>query len=319
MRIKNWAIGLLMVFFGLISTGCASNTSVQTQTTAISQVIAFGDSYTDNGASQKISQAIANLPNKPADAVLLPADPVLELYWGGRWTDGPTAVEVLADGLHAKLTDYAVGGAKSGTDNYYEWINKVQDTGVLGQIKEFEKDLKGKKADTDALYFIFIGANDYFQHTDNQLPGSITALANQTVQNIDTAVTELAKIGAHHFMVVNSTDLAVVPWEIANNLTKEAHEFSDSVNQDLVKDIPSLAEKLQVKILLFDHTAISNKIRANPNTYGLKEINLPYELTYPKVKKSDGNPDEYYFWDEWHPTRVVHRIVGNEMLQQLKN
>ena len=25
------------------------------------------------------------------------------------------------------------------------------------------------------------------------------------------------------------------------------------------------------------------------------------------------DPDEYYFWDEYHPTRRVHEIIGEDM------
>ncbi|MGB3654211.1 MAG: hypothetical protein WBA41_23795, partial [Rivularia sp. (in: cyanobacteria)] len=95
---------------------------------SISQIYAYGDSYSDNGASFEIStQAVnAGVP----DSFILPAEPALELYDSeGRWTNGSTAVEVLSDQLGVGLTDYAVGGAKSGDGNYYSWLDSFQNTG----------------------------------------------------------------------------------------------------------------------------------------------------------------------------------------------
>ncbi len=316
---KNLFFGFMIISIAVIFTGCDRNTIPTANALKISKVIAFGDSYTDNGASMKISRKIMALPNKPADAYLLPADPTSNLYWEGHWSNGPTAVEVLAEGLQVELENYAVGGAKSGNDNYYEWINKVENTGALGQIEVFKSELNGKKADSKALYFIFISANDYFQYMDYGLPGTISDLADRAVSNIYTAVSKLVSIGAKQFMIVNSTDLSIVPWEVANNRTQKAKQFTEEVNQGLVENMPSFEKEVNADILLFDHTAVSAKIRSNPGQFGLKELNKPFELTYPEIKISAGNPDEHYFWDEWHPTKVVHRVVGEEMLNSLQN
>jgi len=311
-----WLMTFIFVLLSFSVTGYAEKLTTEQK---VSQVIAFGDSLTDNGASLKISQDIMKMSNKPSDATLLPADPAAKLYWNGRWSNGPTAVEVLAKALKVNLTDYAVGGAKSGKDNYYDWINKEEDTGVLGQIGEFETSLNGKKADSNALYFIFISANDYFQYMDYQQSGTIDTLDKKTVDNIALAITELSKTGANHFMIVCSIDLSLEPWEVTNGRTKQAKEYTEDLNKDLTANVPALAKKLNVDILLFNPTVISNKIRANPNYYGLKELNKPFEHTYPTVIAGQGNPDEYYFWDEWHPTSAVHKIFGEEMLKEIQN
>lgn len=312
---------LFIISFSLCGYGSSTtSTSALKSNSQISHIYAFGDSYSDNGGgSLKVSKEIMNLPKPIAGASVLPSDPKKSnLYWNGRWSDGPTAVEDLAADLHVKLTDYAVGGAKSGKDNYYDWINKYKATGVLGQIDAFKSILAGGKADQKALYFIFVSANDYFQHMDFTLPGTIKGLSKQTVQNIQTAVKELSGLGAKKFMVVNSTDLSVVPWEVTNSQTVKAAEYTKDVNSMLPEDLKSLKTTLNVKIILFDHTIVSKMIRSNPAKYGLKEINKSFERTYPKIVAGKGNPDQYYFWDEWHPTRIVHKIVGDEMAKKIK-
>ena len=59
------------------------------------------------------------------------------------------------------------------------------------------------------------------------LPGTIKELSKQTVQNIQTAVKELSGLGAKKFMVVNSTDLSVVPWEVTNSQPVKAKEYTN--------------------------------------------------------------------------------------------
>ncbi|MBN0084957.1 cholinesterase ChoE, partial [Pseudomonas aeruginosa] len=87
-----------------------------------------------------------------------------EVYWQGRWSNGPTAVEVLARQLGAQLADHAVGGAKSGADNYYGWMSAYRHTGLAGQVDAYLATLDGKPADGQALHFIFVSANDFFEH-----------------------------------------------------------------------------------------------------------------------------------------------------------
>ena len=83
--------------------------------------------------------------------------------WEGRWSNGPVAVDVLADRLKVGLTDYAVVGAMSG---YGDYLSEMSDLDLLrirvslGQIDKYETELDGKKADPGSLHFIEIGLVD---------------------------------------------------------------------------------------------------------------------------------------------------------------
>ncbi|RMS50744.1 hypothetical protein ALP65_00945 [Pseudomonas aeruginosa] len=54
-------------------------------------------------------------------------------------------------------------------------------------------------------------------------------------------------------------------------------------------------------------------MRRNPARYGLVELDAPCQPTQPSVRPACANPDQYYFWDEWHPTRRVHQLAGEAM------
>ncbi len=294
------------------SSNIAEFEFITTGNESISQIYAFGDSYSDEGLSLEISTAAveAGVP----DSFILPADPELELYdEEGRWTNGLTAVEVLAKNLDVDLTNYAVGGAKSGDGNYYSWLDSFQNTGVSGQVEQFSADLAGQPADPDALYFIFASANDFFEFSDFGLPGTIEDLANQTVDNIKQKISNIAALGAEEFFIVNSSDLGILPGTIEFEQAEDAALFTEEVNSLLPQELVTLEEELGVDIVLYDHEAISDEIRANPEEYGLTNIDDPYQPVFP-VETPSGNPAEYYFWDEYHPTAQVHQIIGEDMV-----
>ncbi|MBM9615879.1 SGNH/GDSL hydrolase family protein [Desulfobulbus rhabdoformis] len=305
---------LIPIFLSLVLTGCVEVTANKAglkKIGPVTQIFAFGDSYSDSGASFRLTQKMVN--KKLEDATILPGD----LYWKNRWTNGPTAVEVLAKHLRVPLTNYAVGGAKSGNGNYYHWMDPYEDTGVLGQIEKFHVELQGRGANPGALFFIFISANDYFEHIDYNLPGTASDLADTAVANICTAVAQLARLGAQHFMIVNSTDLSKLPVVTEPEQKALAQEFQTHFNSELLPAAESLQKHLDIKITLFDHIALSNKIWSNPQKYGLRNLSTPCQPVYPAVKPVCQSPDTHYYWDEWHPTRRVHQIAGKAMAATL--
>lgn len=274
---------------------------------------AFGDSYSDNGAGENFTRKLAT--QKVKDAQELPGS----LYWKGRWSNGPTAVENLAHALKIPLTDYGVGGAKSGNGNYYAWMEPYRNTGLFGQIDDYLKAVKAHKADPNSLYFIFISANDFFEWADFSHPESIDALSQKSIANIQKATEMLIAAGAKHMMVVGTTDLSHVPAVVQSNQINYATEYLQTLEQKLPILIAKLARSHRVTISYFDHVAFSNKLRAAPDVAGLKDLDTPCQATYPAVKPVCENPDAHYYWDEWHPTRKIHALAGEAMFEALKN
>lgn len=273
---------------------------------------AFGDSYSDHGAGETFTRTLAE--QKLENAQELPGP----LYWKGRWSNGPTAVERLAEALKIPLTDYAIGGAKSGNGNYYAWMETSRDTGVFGQIADHLNAAKTHKADPNALYFIFISANDFFEWADFSHPESIDVLSHNSVANIQKATETLIAAGAKHLMVVGTTDLSHVPAVVQSNQVKNAMKFQQVLEQQLPGGLTDLAKAHQVNISYFDHLAFSNTLRATPGVEGLTDLDSPCQVTYPEVRPACANPDAHYYWDEWHPTRKVHALAAEAMLETLK-
>ena len=276
----------------------------------ISQVYAFGDSYSDNGLSREISTDAVNAG--VPDSVILPADPELGLYDPeGRWTNGLTSVEVLSQNLDVDLTNYAVGGATSGDGNFFSWLDSFQNTGLPGQVEQFSADLVEQPADPNALYFIYVSANDFFEDSAFDLPTTESEVATQTVANIKQQIEKLSALGAEKFFVANSSDLGILPSIVEAGAVENADLFTNEFNELLPQELSALESELSVDLVLYDHKEISDEIRENPLDYGLNNLNDPYQPLL--FTDTDLNPDEYYFWDDNHPTRRVHEIIGEDM------
>lgn len=228
---------------------------------SISRIYAFGDSYSDSGAALRITTAAVKA-EVPGAFVF----PRLDVYDSdGRWTNNPglTSVEILAKQENLPLTNYAVGGAKSGNGNLSTWLDRYQNTGLFGQIEQYKIEVN-RRADPEALHFIFISINDLSESFFYNQTGSVDTLADDAVNNIGSGISQLALLGAEQFFVVNSPDLAALP--LFEQYSQQATKFRDVINQSLPGQIDTLNQQLGVEVALYDHVAISNKIRSTPNT-----------------------------------------------------
>lgn len=68
---------------------------------------------------------------------------------------------------------------------------------------------------------------------DYNLEGDIVDLADNVVDNIETAVEKLANAGAENFFISNSVDLRNVPYEISENRLEAAEVFTLRINEKL--------------------------------------------------------------------------------------
>ena len=173
-----------------------TNTSLPPTSTPaplFTQIYAFGDDFSDTGNGNKAYKAAFDQGHIEAWII----KNIDTAYWEGRASNGPLAVEILADRLNADLTNYAVWGAESGECPEGD-VEVLNDGCLLQQIDKFEAELSGGKADPKALYYIVIGTGDFFWKWEEGgfLFGDVVPnLADQVVDNIITAVTRLAKLG----------------------------------------------------------------------------------------------------------------------------
>jgi cholinesterase len=304
-------INVLFLLVCILLAGCTSD--------RISQVVAFGDQYSDIGNTKRIGiQAYANGENKD-----ILTESFMNWYktnhWEGRLSNGPLAVEVLSERLGVELKDYAVGGAKSGNGNADDyWLEGLKNTGILTQVDQYTGDLNGEKADPKALYFLQASTNDFFGDQYTYDEKAINERADQAVANLVTAVTNLAKLGARRFMVGKSADLTRVPLMHMAGVVAEATSFQTLFNAKLITEMTKLEQQLNIKIDLFDYTAAYDRIWSNPDQYGfvnLVDNCLATDEAYNATICE--SPDTYFWWDPYSLTRRAHQVIGEAMADQL--
>jgi phospholipase/lecithinase/hemolysin len=279
-----------------------------------SSLYTFGDSLSDIGDNPAAAMSIFKSLGGNCDP-FHPCSPIGP-YDNGRFTNGPVATEYLAAALfpggvtEAKFHSYAVGGATSGIGNYGDGGSAMEEggggifplPGMQGELKVFRDDLDdaGGKADSNALYFVWGGANDYLTGDDPKL----------AAQNIAGYVNELAGVGATHFLVPNIGDLGRTPSAITGNDVTNAHNFSLAFNTELTTQLGSVSSHFPgIDIVQFDTYSFLNNIIQNPGSFGFTDVQdscLGGSLGLSPC----GDPGSFLFWDSFHPTTKADSFLG---------
>jgi phospholipase/lecithinase/hemolysin len=281
----------------LLSADPLSNTLPVPQ---FDHLYAFGESMSDNGN-------FFNITGQPVAP-----------YAGGRFSNGPVWVEYLANdlGLGAdQLTDLAVSGAGSGSNNVYitDPASPLYSSGLLSQVNNFTAE--HPSADPNALYTVWAGINDYARNP---------ADPNQVVANISTAVSDLAAAGARNILVVNLPDLGTLPG--IRNLgarTPQLSALSAKHDAALSTALRTLSQQLTgVNIMPLDVHSLFQQMLADPRTYGFTDVtdsalgNTVYTHEPPSTTSDVWmtNPSAMLFWDSIHPTTAGHQFIADDAL-----
>lgn len=239
----------------------------------------FGDSLSDNGNLYALTGGA--IPPAP--------------YWNGRFSDGPVAVEVLAQGLglgSGAFHDFAIGGAKTGSASAID---------MGPQLATYLAALGGASADADALYVVWGGAND--------LRGGGASALLPAVQNLADIVGALYAAGARHFLLPNMPDLGLTPEGLTSGNALGATALSEAFNGVLAGAYAALAGALDdEQFFFFDAMALQRAIVGDPSAFGFGNVSAGC-LTSPGC-----NADEFLYWDSIHPTAAAHAILGAAML-----
>jgi len=287
-------------------------TPTNTPIAGFAQIVAFGDGTSDTGACYKFWQeSVAQGATNPEELKNWDAN------WENRLTNGPVAVEVLAERLKVDLKNYSVCAALTGQENYNFDMPVLKNTGLLGQIDKFEAELNGQKADPGALYSIEIGSTDVYQAINPDLNDKpMETKADEAIANITTAITRLAKLGAKQIMVWNSAELMPkIPLAVALDFTSQAEVFQNRMDSKLPGELENLAKQLGIKIIPFDFKALETQIRSDPAKYGL--TNLTDGCVDPSSGKVCQAPNEYYYWDDVSLSARANQIIAEAMAGQL--
>ncbi len=272
----------------LITFAMAANAQAQ----SISQVVVLGDSLSDNGNLY----SLIGRPGAP--------------YWQGRISNGPVAVEYLAQNLGVPLKDFAVAGATTGVGNIVDGgtVDALGFISLPGITTVLESALLGGQfpIDSNALYLVWGGANDllYFATT----PAAAGVAINKAVTKLVTIVGALQSLGATHIAVVNMPDLGKSPSILAKGPEVSAYftQVSIAFNQTLQSNLP-------LGVHYVDSFSLLSYIAGNAEEYGFVNTTEPC-FTGTSLCT---DPDKYLYFDSLHPTTAGHKLIGNGLYQSV--
>ncbi len=263
-----------------------------------SSLVVFGDSLSDNG---NFYQATGGALPQAAD------------YSGGRFSNGPVAVEYLAQGLGVGLQDYAYGGAESGFFNgpavAMGMPADLQKTGVLSQIAFFQAGLGAAGADANALYFVWAGSNDFEFH------GFSPEVGQAAIQNLSSSVLTLYGLGARSFLLPGLPDMGVIPRGLASGASALLSQFSLGFNQQLTGAIDQLRALPNVQITYFDTMNAQHALMDRASEFGISNVgDACFSGFVGEAGSTCADPAAYMYWDRIHPSAVTHQFLGQGML-----
>ena len=253
-------------------------------------IYVFGDSLSDDGNLYKADGG--NYPQSPP-------------YFNGRFSNGQLWVEYLATDLGLtpnSSTNFAFGGSSSGLGNAV--LPSLPVPGLLGQVNGFTSSLQAtnQKADPNALYVVWAGADDY-------LFGGVTDVT-KPVNNLSTAITSLATAGAKNIMVVNLANLGTLPATRGDSqISSGLSTLTSAHNSGLAATLDGLSQKLSpdTKIIPLDVNSLFDRAIANPGEFGFTNVTDSCLVNNAVCD----NPNNFLFWDGYHPTTAGHELVAD--------
>lgn len=254
------------------------------QAAPVSQVVSFGDSNADAGIGAALSLSVFTGNATPTVGSV-----------GGRFSNGPVAVEDVANDLRVSLASYGVGGATTGAYAFGVIPS------LLTQIPLYQASLPTQRLDPDALYVITAGSNDLFGLTA-AVPATVV---NTGVNNIKSAVTTLSNAGARTIIVVNRT--------VRPNPDSVDNANGIVLNTAVQTSVAQLDTSLPGRVLYLDAYGISSALQSNPSAYGLtggsaRCIDNPACIADPA-----GVGSTYVRFDSAHLALAANAIIAQEM------
>jgi phospholipase/lecithinase/hemolysin len=307
----------------------------------IDKIIVFGDSLSDNGnifsLTSKAHKVFSSVP-------IIPKNPP---YFQGRFSNGPVWVDDLAAGLNVPLVDYAYGGAWA--EPLHD-SRLVVPFGLGLQVSYYLVMSVADFHKANHLYIIWAGGNDYVSgredvdyattNTVSSIEAQIDWLVYYGARNIIvmnlpdlSLVPEVATKGPD--AMENVTQLVKAHnLKLSQMLTDQQtrHPEAKIIYGDITvsfNDAYYNHDKYNIKNVStpcysggYSLRAMIRDRQATREFAAAKEQNIDIENTpslrvaYATARMADSGidacdtPDEFMFWDQIHPTRVMHQFMA---------
>jgi len=276
---------------------------------AIDNIVAFGDSLSDNGNGTY--------------RFLNGSRPSINGYWNGRWSDGLVWAEYLANQWNATLDDRAYGSSTSDNDFVPGFVQNVDNTnysipGLAQQVDQFIQENNIQAMANRTLFTLWSGHNDFLTTVDNGSFSDVLSVLGSDfrktlAKGIANNAQRLIDAGAQNVVVLQLAPVSETPSAQDYNfvLKSALKEIIKETNEDLADEMKKVSGAL-----LFRTTKAFNEIIDNPDRYNITVTdracleNYADYTSYPFNNNATAvvceEPNKALFWDYVHPTTVGH-------------
>ena len=284
-----------------------------------SQTVFFGDSLTDSGFYRPLLVA-----QNPAAAIL------------GRFTTNPGLVwaEYIADfyGTNATPafgltptgvvnltgTNFGAGGARIALQPGFPPSGPTQLAPSLTQQVAAYLARNGGKADPNALYTVWGGANDlFFTLQGLTTQAQFLTAATQQVGLVQT----LRNAGAQYILVPTLPDVGKSPFGLSQGAAGSAGitGLSNAYNNALFSGLAQAG----LHVIPLNTFALLTEVTTTPSAFGFTNTTSPACGATSALVCAPGNyppgaPDTFVFADGVHPTTSAHKILGDYAISMLE-
>jgi len=273
-------------------------------------MVAFGASVTDTGNSCNLVPNTYCPPSPP--------------YASGKNSNGALWIETVAGTLGAS----AKGSRFGGTNFTYAGARTGPVAGgatqlVPNMLAQMQQYLLSANFQSSPRTLFVIDAITFGNDVTDALalagsnPNAPVTILTNAVTNIVTMLNTLYASGAREIVILNSTNLGLAPkvTRLGPVAVATATQLSATFNGALSQQIAGFkAIASGVNIYTVDIFALANQAAANPGSLGLTNGTAPCfndTVTPPTVCT---NPDQYFYWDDYHPTAAAHKQLAQRVL-----
>jgi phospholipase/lecithinase/hemolysin len=268
----------------------------------IARIVAFGDSYADDGNIFELFGATPPL-----------------LYPRGRFSDGTNFVDTMGELLRVPIANYALGGAVTGEgrDNRPAGFDPQTRAFLAGGGPAAFPRSSGRFAPSD-LVVVSIGGNDArrYEKSFGTAPGArqikaaiaaAPAAADRSVANATRGLRALVGAGARNILFLGG-DVGRIPEVKGTPLAPIGSAFSARYNQGMRAELARLSARY------LDLDRLGDRVEADPAAFGLASAGA-----CPRACLTDSAMAKRYLFyvDKLHFTSAGFAIIGREAVAQL--
>ncbi|CAI2176821.1 6751_t:CDS:2 [Funneliformis geosporum] len=287
-------MNLICVFIVILFISFTLTKGAPVNKTSFDKFIVFGDSISDVKNYYKASNE------------LFPSGG----YYDGRFSDGLLWCDWFTKSINATMENYAFGGA--GVDQIISTNFYLVIPGIKQQVDSYLANANKSDDYTNTLFSLWPAGNDYLSLDFKLNPEIIVNSLSSSIQRLITTV------GARYFLIMNMSDVRKSPR--FNSKSDETKELINSIvlrhNELLSSMVTNLSKDYNIQIYFINAFEIFDRAmtKEGESLLGITNIvdacqSLPV-ISLPIC-------DKYFWFDNVHPTRVVHKAFADEIVNQL--